>query len=67
MNDIPAIMNTGHGSVKVRAKYKVEKQNLVFYEIPYGTSTEALIAEIGKVAEEELSEITNIRNERILQ
>lgn len=63
MNDIPAIMNTGHGSVKIRAKYKVEKQNLVFYEIPYGTSTEALIAEIGKVAEEELSEITNIRNE----
>ena len=63
MNDIPAIMNTGHGSVKVRAKYKVEKQSLVFYEIPYGTSTEALIAEIGKVAEAELSEITNIRNE----
>ena len=63
MNDIPAIMSTGHGSVKVRAKYKVEKQSLVFYEIPYGTSTEALIAEIGKVAEEELSEITNIRNE----
>lgn len=63
MSDIPAIMNTGHGSVKVRAKYKVEKQNLVFYEIPYGTSTEELIAEIGKVAEEELSEITNIRNE----
>ena len=63
MNDIPTIMNTGHGSVKVRAKYKVEKQSLVFYEIPYGTSTEALITEIGKVAEEELSEITNIRNE----
>ena len=62
-DDVPAIMRSGHGSVKVRAKYKVEKQNLVFYEIPYGTSTEALIAEIGKVAEEELSEITNIRNE----
>ena len=62
-NDIPEIMKTGHGSVKIRAKYKIEKQNLVFYEIPYGTSTEALIAEIGKVAEEELSEITNIRNE----
>ena len=62
-NDILNIMQTGHGSVKVRAKYKVEKQNLVFYEIPYGTSTEALIAEIGKVAEEELNEITNIRNE----
>ena len=63
MNDIPAIMASGHGSVKVRGKYKVEKQNLIFYEIPYGTSTEALIAEIGKVAEEELTDITNIRNE----
>ena len=62
-DDIPNIMNTGHGSVKVRAKYKVEKQNLVFYEIPYGTSTEALIAEIGKVAEEEIADIINIRNE----
>ena len=62
-NDIPNIMNTGHGSVKIRAKYKVEKQNLVFYEIPYGTSTEALIAEIGKVADEEITEIINIRNE----
>lgn len=62
-NDISNIMNTGHGSVKIRAKYKVEKQNLVFYEIPYGTSTEALIAEIGKVADEEITEIINIRNE----
>ena len=62
-DDIPNIMNTGHGSVKIRAKYKVEKQNLVFYEIPYGTSTEALIAEIGKIADEEITEIINIRNE----
>ena len=63
MNDIPNIMRTGHGSVKVRGKYKVEKQNIVFYEIPYGTSTETLITEIGEVAENEISEIVNIRNE----
>ena len=62
-DDIPNIMKTGHGSVKVRARYKVEKQNIVFYEIPYGTSTESLIAEIGKIAEEEIPEIVNIRNE----
>ena len=63
-NDIPNIMRTGHGSVKVRGKYKIEKpNNIVFYEIPYGTSTEALVAEIGKVAEEELTDIINIRNE----
>ena len=61
--DIPNIMKTGHGSVKIRGKYKVEKQNIVFYEIPYGTSTENLIAEIGEVAESKISEIVNIRNE----
>jgi len=63
MNDIPSIMKTGHGSVKVRAKYKTEGQNIVFYEIPYGTTTEALIAEIGEVAETDIAEIVNIRNE----
>jgi len=63
MNDIPSIMKTGHGSVKVRAKYKTEGQNIVFYEIPYGTSTEALIAEIGEVAENDIPDIINIRNE----
>ena len=63
VNDIPNIMKTGHGSVKVRAKYKVEGQNIVFYEIPYGTTTEDLITEIGEVAESEIPEIVNIRNE----
>ena len=62
-DDIPNIMKTGHGSVKIRAKYKLEGQNIVFYEIPYGTSTEALIAEIGKIADEEIEGIVNIRNE----
>ena len=63
MDDIPNIMRTGHGSVKIRAKYKVEKQNLVFYEIPYGTSTESLITEIGEAAENDIPDIINIRNE----
>ena len=62
-DDIPSIMRTGHGSVKIRAKYKTEGQNLVFYEIPYNTCTEDLIAEIGKVAETDIPEIINIRNE----
>ena len=62
-NDIPTIMRTGHGSVKIRARYKIEGQNIVYYEIPYGTSTESLITEIGEIAEKEITEITNIRNE----
>ena len=61
-NDIPAIMKTGHGSVKIRAKYKKEKNNLIFYEIPYGTNVESLIAEIGEVAEE-IEGITDVRDE----
>lgn len=63
-NDLPNILKTGHGSVKVRGRYKLEKNTIVFYEIPYGTSTEALIAEIGQVADsKEIEGITNIRNE----
>lgn len=63
-NDIPSIMATGHGSVKIRGQYKIEKQNIVFYEIPYGTSTEGLIAEVGKCCDEkELEGIEEVRNE----
>lgn len=61
-NDISAIMKTGHGSVKIRAKYKKEKNNLVFYEIPYGTIVENLIAEIGSAAEE-IEGIIDVRDE----
>ena len=63
-NDIPAIMKTGHGSVKVRGKYTIEKNQIIFYEIPYGTKTEDLLTEIGKACEEkEIEGITDIRNE----
>jgi DNA gyrase subunit A len=50
-NDIPNILKTGHGSVKVRGRYKTEKQNIVFYEIPYGTTIEGLLNEIGEVCD----------------
>lgn len=44
-NDIPAIMQTGHGTVKVRGNYKIEKNKIVFYEIPYGLSIQSLLEE----------------------
>lgn len=64
-NDIPAIMKTGHGSVKVRAKYNVEKgTNLVFYEIPYGTTIEGLLSQIGEVCDaKDIEGISDIRDE----
>lgn len=63
-NDIPAIMKTGHGSVKVRGKYKIEKNNLVFYEIPYGQTIEGLMQEIGELCDsKEIEGISEIRDE----
>lgn len=63
-NDIPGIMKTGHGSVKVRGKYKIEKNNLVFYEIPYGTTIEGILTEIGEVCDKkEVEGIKEIRDE----
>ena len=63
-NDFPAIMRTGHGSVKVRGKYKLEKNNIVFYEIPYGVSTETLLSDIGKLCDaKEIEGIENLRDE----
>ena len=64
-NDISNIMRTGHGSVKIRGKYKIEKdRNIVFYEIPYGTTIEGLLTEIGKVCDsKDIEGISEIRDE----
>ncbi len=72
-NDIPNIMRTGHGSVKIRGKYKVEKNNIIFYEIPYGQTVEGLVAEIGQACEDgkidgidDVSDNTNKKGIRIV-
>lgn len=72
-NDIPNIMKTGHGSVKIRGKYKVEKNNIIFYEIPYGQTVEGLVTEIGQACEDgkidgidDVSDNTNKKGIRIV-
>ena len=61
---VPTIMKTGHGSVKIRGKYNIEKSNIVFTEIPYGVGTEALMTQIGEACDAgEISGISDIRNE----
>ena len=63
-NDIPSIMRTGHGSVKVRGKYVFEKDNIVFTELPYGVGTEAIMTQIGEACDAgEITGIEDIRNE----
>ena len=62
--DLPTILKTGHGSVKVRGKYKIEKNSIIFYEIPYGTSTEALMAQVGKACDDkEIEGVIDVRDE----
>lgn len=66
--DIPTIMRTGHGSVKIRGKYHMEGNNIVFTEIPYGVITEPLIEAIGKLCDDgDIVGITNIGNESTLK
>ena len=63
-NDIPKIMETGHGTVKIRARYNIEGNKIIFYEIPYGETIEGLIAEVGKACEEKTIEgISDIHDE----
>ena len=62
--EIPAIMKIGHGSVKIRSKYEIDKQKIIFTEIPYGTSIEKLMIEIGEISDsKEIEGINNIRDE----
>lgn len=63
-DDIPAIMRTGHGTVKIRGKYKVEKNKIIFYEIPYGQTIEGILNEIGEVCEaKEIEGISDAHDE----
>ena len=63
-SELPGIIKAGRGSVKLRGKYNIEGDNIVFYEIPYGVATEDLMSEIGKACDEErIKGIENIRNE----
>lgn len=63
-NDIPTIMRTGHGSVRIRGKYEIDKQKIIFTEIPYGTTIENLMTEIGEISNtKEVEGINDIRDE----
>lgn len=60
------ILSTGRGSFKIRSKYKYEKkENLIeVYEIPYSTTTEAIIDKIVELIKGgKIKEISDIRDE----
>lgn len=63
-DDIPKIMETGHGTVKIRARYTIEKDKIIFYEVPYGETIEGLVEEVGKACEnKDIEGISDIHDE----
>lgn len=63
---IRKIYETGRGSFKIRAKYKFDKKNscIEIFEIPYTTSTEAIIEAIaGIIKGNKIKDITDVRDE----
>ncbi len=64
--DINHIYNTGRGSFKLRSKYKFDKKNhcIEIYEIPYSTTSEAIIDKIIELVKAgKTKDITDIRDE----
>ena len=60
------IYSTGHGSFKLRAKWRYLKEsNLIeIYEIPYTTSTEAIMDKVAELIKAgKIKEITDMRDE----
>ena len=63
-DDIPNIMRTGSGTIKLRGKYKIEKNQIIFYELPYQVSTENLIDELKEICDsKEIDGISDIHDE----
>ena len=60
------IIETGRGSLKIRGKYRFDKKNscIEIFEIPYTTSSEAIMEEIIKVVKEgKIKDILDVRDE----
>ena len=60
------IYSTGRGSFKLRAKWRYEKQDnvIVIYEIPYSTTSEAIIDKVAELIKNgKIKEINDMRDE----
>lgn len=45
------IIARGRGTVKLRARYRIDNQKIIFYEVPYGETIEGLLSQLGEIAE----------------
>ena len=64
--ELSKIYETGRGSFKIRARYRFDKKNscIEIYEIPYTTTSEAIIESIaGIIKNGRVKDITDVRDE----
>lgn len=65
-DELENIYETGRGSFKVRARYRVDKKNscIEIYEIPYTTTAEAIIDTVADLVKSgKIKEVTDVRDE----
>ena len=68
--ELDRIYDTGRGSFKVRARYRVDRKNncIEIYEIPYTTTTEAIIDTIADLVKNgKIKDISDVRDETDLK
>ena len=68
--ELARIYNTGRGSFKLRARYRFDKKSscIEVYEIPYTTTTEAIIEAIAEIIKSgKIRDITDVRDETDLK
>ena len=64
--DLREIYRTGRGGVRIRARYRYDKQQNVIevYEIPYSTSIEAILDKVAELVKAgKVKEIADMRDE----
>lgn len=70
VSEMRKIYETGRGSFRLRARYRIDKKNslIEIYEIPYSTTVEAIIDSIVEnVKSGKLREVNDVRDETDLQ
>ncbi|OJT57415.1 DNA gyrase/topoisomerase IV subunit A [Bacillus licheniformis] len=60
-SELERIYDTGKGSVVIRSSYRFEKNSIIFEDIPYTTSFEAVIEKISQLVKEgKLKEVVDV-------
>ena len=62
--DIKSIYETGAGRIKMRARFRVEQGDIVYYALPYHASAEKIYEQIAaQMADKKLPMVSDIRDE----